>query len=235
MKRPIRTSGSRRSVTDGVSTGSGGRSGAFAGGRPRSEGLTTGAGTLGGRADRLDTQLTLINTSANQSRRRAARSAAVVAKFELDPEVLSLEEGYDRLQLVSRRRGDSDLLALNAGLNLLESLVLDGFDHPLGHILRNALRQRERSPDALTGRHFEIAELQVFHWNSALDHLGLEHVNQGIHPEFVIGAQTDLAFGPIEIDGAVGAFEVVPLRDLFVGLVHGVIDLLQIGAGRYVE
>jgi hypothetical protein len=197
--------------------------------------LTTGAGTLGGRADRLDTQLALINTSANQSRRLAALLTAVVAKFELDPEVLSLEEGYDRLQLVSRRRRDSDLLALNAGLNLLESLVLDGFDHSLGHILRNSLSQRERPPNALTSRRFEIAELQVLHWNSALDHLGLEHVNQRVHPEFVIGTQTDLAFSPIEIDSAVGAFEVVPLGDLFVGLVHGVIDLLQIGAGRYVE
>jgi hypothetical protein len=68
-----------------------------------------------------------------------------------------------------------------------------------------------------------------------LDHAGLEHVDQGVHPELVIGRQPDLGLGTIELDGAVGALEVVALRDLLQRLVDGVVHFLQIGAGGDIE
>jgi hypothetical protein len=55
---------------------------------------------VGGRA-RFDTQLALIKVSSKSSRPEAALSAAVVAKLELDPEILPLQESNDRLQLVT--------------------------------------------------------------------------------------------------------------------------------------
>ena len=44
--------------------------------------------------------------------------------------------------------------------------------------------------------------------------LVLQHVDQRIHPELVVRRETDLRLGPVELDGAVGAFEVVALGDL---------------------
>ena len=67
--------------------------------------------------------------------------------------------------------------------------------------------------------------------------MGFRVHRQGGYSNIVALPKTseNFRFGPIEIDGTVSALEVVALRDLFHGLVHGVVDLLQIGTGGYVK
>ena len=81
----------------------------------------------------------------------------------------------------------------------------------------------------------ELPHVEVLHRHAALDHPGLQHVHQRVHPELVVGRQADLGLGTIELDGAVGALEVVALGDLLQRLVDRVVDLLEVGAGGDVE
>ena len=81
----------------------------------------------------------------------------------------------------------------------------------------------------------ELAHVQILDRHAALDHARLEDVDQRVHPEFVVGRESNLGLGTVELDGAVGALEVVALGDLLQRLIDGVVDLLQVGAGRYVE
>src|SRR5215208_2315418 len=100
-----------------------------------------------------DTQLSGASSSSPTPRRRTTcGSAAVVAKFELDPEILAFEERDHGLQLVARRRGHPDFITLDARLHLLESLVLDCLDDSLRDILRNPLGECQRATDALSCR-----------------------------------------------------------------------------------
>ena len=87
----------------------------------------------------------------------------------------------------------------------------------------------------LAGALDQVADLEVLHRHAALDHPGLQHVEQRVHPELVVRREPDLRLGPVELDGAVGALEVVSLGDLLQGLVHGVVDLLEVGAGGDIE
>jgi hypothetical protein len=57
--------------------------------------------------------------------------APVVAKLELEPEVLALEEGDDVLQLVARGSGYPHFVTLDGGLNLLETTILDRLHNSL--------------------------------------------------------------------------------------------------------
>src|SRR5512134_4132963 len=56
------------------------------------------------------------------------RSAAVIAKRELDAEILAAQVAHDRLQLVSGGTADAQFVALDARLHLLEAAVLDRLD-----------------------------------------------------------------------------------------------------------
>ena len=47
--------------------------------------------------------------------------------------------------------------------------------------------------------------------HSPFDQFGPQDVEQSFHPELIVGREADLGLGPVELDGAVAAFEVVPL------------------------
>src|SRR5881394_4665057 len=88
----------------------------------RTSGSTaTGAGGADGAGTAAGTQLPVPTKTPTTSR----SLAAVVAKFELETEILCPQVGDHRLQLVFRRTGHPDLIALNARLGLLETAVLD--------------------------------------------------------------------------------------------------------------
>ena len=47
----------------------------------------------------------------------------------------------------------------------------------------------------LSGPRDQIADLQVLHRHAALDHPGLQHVEQRVHPELVVRREADLRLG----------------------------------------
>src|SRR5260370_347221 len=65
--------------------------------------------------------------------------------------------------------------------------------------------------------------------------LGLQHVEERLHLEVIIGHEGERRLGAVEGEGGFRAFEVVALGYLFGSLVHRVVDFLEVGAGRDVE
>src|SRR6185369_13580672 len=96
-------------------------------------------------------------------------SAAVIAKLELDAEVLTTQQRHDGLQLVPGRAGHPDLVPLDRRLRLLEAAVLDGLDDLLAHILRDALGELDRAPNRLSSRGHDLPEIEILHGNPPLD------------------------------------------------------------------
>src|SRR3954451_9813230 len=182
-----------------------------------------------------DTQLTETTSSRGSASRRIGSSAAVIAKLELDSEILAPKKGDHPLQFVPRGSSDPHLVSLNGSLHLLEALVLDRLDDALRRVLRNALCQLDRAANTLTSGCFQLTQVQIFSGHTTLDHLRLQHIDQGLHAVLVVRAQSDFRFGPIEIDGTVSALEVITLSDLLDCLIHCVVDLLQIGTGGAVK
>src|SRR4029453_9194138 len=74
--------------------------------------------------------------------RSRRRSAAVVAKLELDAEILAAQMAHDRLQLVAGRAAHAHFIALDTGLGLLEAPVLHGLHDLLRDVAGDALRER---------------------------------------------------------------------------------------------
>jgi hypothetical protein len=95
--------------------------------------LAVGAGSPAGLpAGTEPVQLESAPTSnAAVDRRDLIVLAPVVAKLELEPEVLALEEGDDALQLVARGSGYPHFVTLDGGLDLLEATILDRLHKPL--------------------------------------------------------------------------------------------------------
>src|SRR3954470_18371671 len=175
-----------------------------------------------------DTQLPgPSSSSATPSRWSDRVSTPVIAKLELDLEVLALEKSDHPLQCVSRRRRHPELIALNRGLHLLEALVLHRLHNALGDVLRDALSESDGAAYTLPGCLLDVTHLEVLHRHAALDHLRLQHIHQRVHSVFIIRAQPNLGLGPVERHLAVGPLEVVALGDLLEGLIDGIIDLLE--------
>src|SRR5436309_5398193 len=170
----------------------------------------------------------------SRARRRRA-SSAVIPESELESEVLRAQEGDHFLELVLGRRLDADLLALDRRLRLFELLVLDRLDDRFRLFLRDALGKLDLAPHGVVRRGRGGAELEVLHGHVALDELGLQHVEQGLHLEVVVGDERQHGLGAVERDRGLRALEVVALSHLFGGLIHRVVDLLEVGTGGDVE
>src|SRR5437773_442564 len=81
----------------------------------------------------------------------------------------------------------------------------------------------------------QLTDLEVLQGDAALDELALEDVEQRLHPEVVVRGERERGLRAVERDRALRPFEVVALGHFLRGLVHGVIDLLEVGAGGDVE
>src|SRR5207244_878271 len=166
---------------------------------------------------------------------RRAASSAVVPELELEPELLGPQERDYLLELVLGRRLHPDLLALDRGLRLLELLVLDRLDDRLGLLLRDPLSQLDLAPYCVVRRRRVGPQLEVLLRYAALDDLLLQHVEQRLHLEIVVGDEREGDGRAVERDRALRALEVVTLGHLLRGLIHGVVDFLEIGASGDVE
>src|SRR5690349_11682306 len=118
---------------------------------------TSGAGRGEGGTD-PDTQPRQRTSPRGRAKRhQGSGSVAIVAKLELDPEVLSPEKRDHRLKLIARGCRHSDLITLDGRLNFLEALILDGLHHAFGDFLWNRLSQADSLPHTLAGGRLELS------------------------------------------------------------------------------
>ncbi len=89
--------------------------------------------------------------------------------------------------------------------------------------------------DRVVGRALDVARREVLGRHAAANHAALEDFPERGHLEVVVGGQDDRVVGAVQLDRRARALEVVALRDFLSGLVDGVVDLLEIDAGRDVE
>src|SRR5262250_3258294 len=146
------------------------------------------------------------------------RSAAVIAKLELDAEILAAEQRNDGLELVLGRARDPDLVALNAGGGLPESRVLDGLHDLLRGVGGNALGERDGPANRAAGGFDRLSDLEILHRHAPFDQTTTKHIEQCVHAKRVVGREPNFCFRSVELDDTVSALEVITLADLLEGL-----------------
>ena len=155
----------------------------------------------------------------------------VIAELEGDAEIVSAKQSDDILQLVFRRRRDPQLVSLDAGLYLLQLLILEELDDIPRRVAGNSLLQCYHPPYARTAGRFDIAELQVLDGHVPPHHPGLKDIPQRIDFHLIFGRERQRAFGFVEVDRGGRPLEIVALRDLFSGLIDGIVHLLEVNSG----
>src|SRR6201992_2205588 len=159
--------------------------------------------------------------------------SAVVDKLQSEVEVLALEQGDDRLQVVLLLGRDPQLVPLDLRLDALGDFVPDDLARLLGVVLGDAFLEADGQP-VLLARQLGLAGVQHLERDPALDQLVLEHVEDGVGPLLAVGPDLHpLLAGPA--DRRADVAEVAPLADLLARLVHGVVALLPVELGHDVE
>ena len=158
----------------------------------------------------------------------------VIAKLQLDAEILSLEQVNRRPQLCLSRATRFELIALNRGLDLLEFLVLDG-SRCRAPLRSEPLLQRDRARHEPAGHGSTSPAFKFLTGTPRRTIRGLQDVPDGFHLEVIVREDLDDVLGALEVDRCFRSLEVVALRELFPRLVDRVVDLLQVDLGRDVE
>src|SRR6202012_1134191 len=159
--------------------------------------------------------------------------SAVVDKLQSEVEVLALEQGDDRLQVVLLLGRDPQLVPLDLRLDALGALVPDDLAKLLGVVLGDAFLEADGQP-VLLARQLGLAGVQHLERDPALDQLVLEHVEDGVGPLLAVGPDLPpLLPGPGNRGADVA--EIEPLADLLARLVQRVVDLLPVELGHDVE
>src|SRR5207253_6575349 len=98
-------------------------------------------------------------------------------------------------------------------------------------------RQLERNlaTHGIAAGWFDFAGVEILDGDTPLDEFRLKDIPQRVHLVVVLGGKRDLSAGAIQLDGSRRSLEIVALRDLLLGLVNGVVDLLEIDAGSHIE
>ena len=89
--------------------------------------------------------------------------SSVVAELERDAEVVLPQTPHGILEVVFRGRRHADLIALDAGLDLLEFLVLEKFHDLARRLNGNALLNSDDFAHRATGGRLRIADCEVLH------------------------------------------------------------------------
>src|SRR6476646_6845269 len=97
------------------------------------------------------------------------RSAAVIAKLELDAEVLPTEKRHHGLKVVLGRARHPDLVALDAGGGFAKARVLDRLDDLLRGVGGNPLSEGDRQANRAAGGLDRLPDLEVLHRHTPLD------------------------------------------------------------------
>src|SRR5207253_363890 len=120
---------------------------------------------------------------------------------------------------------DGDLHLHLAGLD-----VLDDF---LGRVGFDAGLDADFLARAVAGSGLDLSLVEALERDAALGKLALEHFDGGLDLEVVGGFELERLVD--ELDGRLGAFEVVALLHFFQGLAERVVDFMPIDLGDYVE
>ena len=125
-------------------------------------------------------------------------------------------------------------VALDARLDL-QLAVLDELDEVLGALLLDALADLDLLLDLVAAHRLDPARLERPGVDAALGELAGQHVAHLAQLELVVGEDGERLFLVVDLDPRVGALEVEAVRDLLVGLVHGVADLDVVHFGHDIE
>src|SRR5688572_12673811 len=95
--------------------------------------------------------------------RHSATASPIIAEFELDLEILTLEEGHGALEVVLRGGRHAHLVALDRRLDLLELRVLDRRGNLLGRLGVERRLELDLARHRVAGRRLDVADVQVLH------------------------------------------------------------------------
>src|SRR5829696_3061611 len=155
-----------------------------------------------------------------------ARLVPEVLELQGDAEVGALEQGDDRLQVITLLRADPNGLALGLAGRALRGMLLDQLVDLAGLVARDPDLDRGHLAHAVVRGLLHVAVLQSLQGDAALDELLLEHDAQRRQPVLAHRAQREHEV--LLLDRGVGVLEVEARADLPLRLVDGVADLLVI-------
>src|SRR5688572_16906950 len=164
-----------------------------------------------------------------------APGLAIISELELDTEVFASQERHCALQVVLRGRRDSDLVSLYRRLDFLELRVLDGRRDFLGRVAVQRGLELDLAADGVVAGRRDLADVEVLDRYVPLDQPRLDDVEQRLHLEIAVGREIQDRLRAPELDRGLGALEVVSLRNFFLCLIDGVVDLLEVHSRRDVE
>src|SRR5690606_5429064 len=117
-------------------------------------------------------------------------------------------------------------------LDALGRLVTNDLSDLLGVLLTNALLERGLNAVLLAGGK-RFSGLEAAQRDATLDELRLEHIEHGLDALFAVRLEQQLLAA--ELDARADVLEVEALRDLFLGLVDGVVELHLVDLAHDVE
>src|SRR5690606_30503064 len=158
---------------------------------------------------------------------------AEVHELERDVEIRALQQRDRRLQVVAALRLHAQLVALDLALDALRGLVADDLRDLLRVVAADALLDAGLDAVLLAARE-RLAGVEGPQRDAALDELLLEHVEHGLDALLGVRLQQDPALAA-EFDRRADPLEVVPLRDLLLGLVDGVLQFHRVDLAHDVE
>src|SRR5207249_3608890 len=127
---------------------------------------------------------------------------------------------------------NANLIALDGGLHF-DLRVLNRANDGLRLLGLDALDDLRFLTDGSSGSRLDMRVVEGFERDLALDQLGLDDVLHASELSFVIRRKDDLV--GIQLDGALAALEVKPLRQLFLRLLDGIGHFLHVRLGHDVE
>src|SRR3990172_5860297 len=165
---------------------------------------------------------------------RGPPRSPVVRELERDAEILLLEEGNHRLQLVAALARHAELVALDLGLDL-ELAVADRLGDVLGLVRGDALGDRPPLADRPGQRVLDLAVIQRLQGHAALDELVLEDVDYALELRVVVRHDHQRLVLFLQGHAALAALEIEPLLQFLDGLIQPVLDILDVDLGHHVE
>lgn len=162
-----------------------------------------------------------------------AGGLAVVDELDREVEIRSFDEGDDVLECIAALVSYAKFVALDLGLDALWPFVADDLAEFFSLVGGDTRLERTVDFVLLAGGAW-VAVVEGLEADAPLDDLVLQHIEGGACAFF--GRGRDLHdHVALPLDGGPGVLEVETLRDLFSGLVEGVIRLLLIHFTHDVE
>lgn len=159
----------------------------------------------------------------------ALQLIAHIHKLQGDLVILFFDEGDDGLQVIDLLAADAQLIILDRGLHF-ELRSFDQLDNFLSKLFFDPLLDRDFAPDRSACGIVRIAVLERFGVDLLAHDVCDEDLAHRIHLHLVCGEEADFLLIAVELDLVSGAAKVVSRRDLSIGVVDGVVDVLHLNS-----